>query len=107
MGGGRLGRGMSAVEARQGLDRWRRGNAWRVEGLLLTKGGDQWAGPRLVGGDGKRLERANIGATLVLRARSSTARHCITYLRDVQVHVSGHAKDKVLQEGDRGKRGLE
>jgi hypothetical protein len=107
MGGGRLGRGMSAVEARQGLDRWRRGNAWRVEGLLLTKGGDQWAGPRLVGGDGKRLERANIGATLVLRARSSTARHRITYLRDVHVHLSGHAKTKCLQEADRGKKGLE
>jgi hypothetical protein len=67
------------------MHRWRRVNGWRIEGLLLQKGGDRWARRRLVGGDGKWLERASNGRTPALDlgfgARSSTTRHLETYVR--------------------------
>lgn len=71
-------------EARQGMHRWRRVNAWRVEGLLLQKGSDRWARRRLVRGHGKGLESASNGSTPALDlgfgSRSSTTRHLETYV---------------------------
>lgn len=78
----RRGRGLSpAVHVRDAMDRWRRGNARRLEGMrlerlvwLLLKRGDHWVRARLLGREGIRLERAT-GANRVLCTRSSTAGH--------------------------------